>query len=109
MLETLFGNETAAKILLYLANYGEGSIAAIGKSFGMHKNRVYTQLLRLESGGILVGRTSGNQRIFSFNPRFILRKELVSFLQKWLNSLPREEFDQFFAERRRPRRTGKDG
>ena len=108
MLHALFGNETAAKILLYVENYDEGTPSGIARTFGMNKNRIYTQLLRLEAEGILVAKKSENLRIFSFNPRMPFKTELKSLLRKSLNLMPEKEFDRFFTQRRRPRRTGKE-
>ena len=108
MINALFGNETSAKILLYLENYAEGTPSGIARTFDMNKNRIYTQLLRLESEGILVARKSENLRIFSFNPRLAFKLELKALLRKCLDLMPEKEFDRFFADRRRPRRTGKE-
>jgi DNA-binding transcriptional ArsR family regulator len=103
----LFGNKTSALILLYLQNYGEGNIAGIARAFSMNKNRVYSQLLKLEKNGLLVARSMGNQRIFSINPRFVAKDELARLLEKLLRTLDDSDFDKYFAERRRPRRTKK--
>lgn len=106
-LSALFGNKTCALILLYLQNYEEGTIAGIAKTLEMNKNRVYVQLLKLEEAGILVARSMGNQRVFSFNPRFFLKQELGRLLAKWLSNLKPDEMSKYFTERRRPRRTKK--
>jgi DNA-binding IclR family transcriptional regulator len=103
----LFGNKTSALILLYLQNYREGSIAGIARAFAMNKNRVYVQLLKLEKAGLLVARSFGNQRVFSINPRFVAKDELAKLLEKLLRTMDEDEFDKYFAERRRPRRTKK--
>lgn len=107
MINELFGNETSAQILLYIQNYGEGTPSGISKSFGMGKMRVYKQLIRLEDAGILVARDVGNQRMFSFNTRMIILEEIKNLLQKYLTTMPDDAFNKTFAERRRPRRTGK--
>lgn len=108
MINALFGNETAAKIFLYLENYDEGTPSGIARTFNMNKNRIYSQLLRLEGEGILVAKKSENLRVFSINPRMSFKKELKLLLRKYLDLMPEKDFDQFFAERRRPRRTGKE-
>ena len=107
MLNTLFGNETVARILLFIESYGEGTTSGIARTFEMNKTRVYQQLLKLEEGGVLVARTQDNLRVFSINPRLLYRAELKSLLRKNLDHLPRTEFDRYFGGRRRPRRTGK--
>jgi DNA-binding MarR family transcriptional regulator len=105
--ETLFGN-VAELCLLYIANYGEGHINGIAKTFGVRPNAVQRQLEKLEAAGILVNRRIGNIKAFSINPRFACRTELMDLLQKALTCLSEEETEQYFRQRRRPRRTGKE-
>lgn len=108
MLRTLFGTETAAKILCYIVTYDRGTPSGIARTFGMSKNRVYTQLLRLESGGILVATSLGNQRLFELNPRCVFKGELSALVEKYISGLPQDEIDAYYAQRTRPRRTGKE-
>jgi DNA-binding MarR family transcriptional regulator len=108
MYETLFGNAVAEKVLLYIANYGEGYINKIAQTYGVSPSQVQKQLVRLEAGGILVSRLTGNLRIFTFNPRLGIRKELITLLEKELELMPKEILQKLYRERRRPRRTGKE-
>ena len=107
MIETLLGNKTAERVLLYIVNYGEGNISGIANTFDMAKSQVRKQLLRLESGGILTGRDLGNLRMFALNPRYPLRTEVERLCEKALNLISEEEKAKFYRQRRRPRRTGK--
>jgi len=107
MLKALFGNATAKKVLLYLANYDEGYATGIARTFDLFPGQVYNQLVRLESGGILVSRSVGKTKLFSFNPRWAFRKPLLEILEGTLESLPPETVQKYYRERRRPRRTGK--
>lgn len=107
MYETLFGNAVAEKVLLYLANYGEGYINKIAQTYEVSPSQVQKQLVRLEAGGILVSQLTGNLRIFTFNPRLGIRKELIALLEKELDLMQKEVLQKFYRERRRPRRTGK--
>ena len=108
MLETLFGNRVAEKTLLYIGNYGEGYINGIAKTFGISPSQVKKQLERLEAGGILVNKMSGNTKMFKFNPRLAYKKELLALLNRSLQLLPKEEVQKYYRQRRRPRKTGKD-
>lgn len=108
MINELFGNETSAKILLYIANYEQGSPSGIAATFDMNKMRVYKQMIRLEDAGIIVGRAMGNQKVFSINPRLLFKDELLKLLKKQLDLLPEAEIDKYYSQRRRPRRTGKE-
>ena len=108
MLEAIFGNATAERVLLYLENYDEGYAQAISDTFdGFTVRMVQVQLARFERGGVLVSETIGRTRLFSWNPRYPFRRELRSLLRKALDSLPESERRKYFTQRRRPRRTGK--
>jgi DNA-binding transcriptional ArsR family regulator len=107
MLETLLGNKTAERVLLYLANYGEGYPRQIAGTHGSAVSVILKQLVRLENGGILVSRTLGRTRVYELNPRWFFYKELRALLEKALAALPPEEVKRHYRERRRPRRSGK--
>lgn len=107
MIESLLGNQTAEKVLLYIVNYGEGHTSGIAATFELPKSQVRKQLMRLEDGGVLVGRSVGNMRMFQINPRCPFKKELEIFLEKILSLVPKAEHEKYYHQRRRPRRTGK--
>jgi predicted ArsR family transcriptional regulator len=107
MADSLFGNAVAEKTLLYIANYGEGHINGVARTFGVSPSQVQKQLVRLEAAGILVNRMVGNARMFTFNPRLAYRKELVGLLEKILSITSKEEQKNYYRQRTRPRRTGK--
>ncbi len=108
MLENLFGNQTAEKVLLYIVNYGEGHTSGIAQTFEISKSQVRKQLIRLENGGILIGRNVGNLRMFQLNSRCPYKKELESLLEKVLSLVPESYNKKYYRQRRRPRRTGKE-
>jgi len=108
MLQALLGNATAEKVLLYLEQYEEGYATAIADTFGnVSLNMVQRQLARFERAGLLVSVLKGRTRLFRWNPRYPFLKEVRALLAKALRSLPRDERSQYFAQRRRPRRSGK--
>lgn len=107
MLEGIFGNPTAEKVLLYLEQYGEGYALAIAEAFDISVSMVQRQLERFERAGLLVSVLKGRTRLFTFNPRYAFRKEVRALLRKGLDVLPAHERKRYFSERRRPRRTGK--
>lgn len=107
MLEALFGSRTAERVLLYLANYGEGYAKQIADTFGITPSMAAKQLEKLEAGGILVARPQGRTRVFTWNPRFPLRRELLPLLERALALLPETDRHAYFRQRRRPRRTAK--
>ena len=107
MLAPLFGNENASRVLLYIANYGDGYAAGIARTFGVPLYAVQRQLLRLEQGGIVASTMVGRTRLYRINPRYPLRKELTALLDRALRYLPEEETKRHYRQRRRPIQPGK--
>jgi DNA-binding transcriptional ArsR family regulator len=107
MLDELFGNRTAERVMLYLANYRHGYARDIAMTFDTSPSMVQKQLLRLERGSILVSRFVGKTRVFEFNPRWYFVNELLALLQKALAAMPEEENRKYYRKRLRPRRIGK--
>ena len=103
----LFGNETAAKVLLYLASMQSGYPTAIAEALDLPVSQVQRQLERLEREGVLASRLLGKTRLYQFNPRCGYLSELRALLDRGAAMLPEEVRRLFIAERRRPRRRGK--
>jgi hypothetical protein len=107
MLEGVFGNKTAEKVLLHIFHYGESYASAIAKDFKTALNPVIQQLNRFEEAGILISKEVGRSRVYAFNPKSPLRKPLLSLLEVAYESIPLSERQKIFEARRRPRRKGK--
>ena len=108
MLEGIFGNASAEKVLLYIEQYGEGYATAIARNFdGLSLHMAQRQLERFERSGVLVSSLRGRTRIYSWNERYPFRQEISALLAKALGALPATERKRYFSERRRPRRAGK--
>jgi DNA-binding transcriptional ArsR family regulator len=107
MIEAIFGNATAAKVMLYLFHYGEAYTTGIAQDMGMARSQVQKQLDRFEASGILVSKLMGKVRIYSFNPKLGVIKKLKELIQVFYDAMPMEEREKLFSERRRPRRRGK--
>mgnify|MGYP006316826811 CR=1 FL=1 len=69
VLPALFGSQSAAQVLLFLQNYGEGHARRIATTFDVPHMAIQRQLRRLEDAGVLVSRKVGNLREFVWNPR----------------------------------------
>ncbi len=106
-LEALFGNRTAASVLLFLENYDSGYASRVAKTFGIPLYAVQKQLQKLEAAGVLVSRMVGRTRVFEFNPRNPMTERLRQFLAGELRALPGDITAEYFRERQRPRRSGK--
>ena len=107
VLDALFGNRTAACVLLFLQCYGEGHAQRIAKTFGFGLNMTQRQLKRLEEQGVLVSRRLGNMRLFSFNERNPTVSNIRKLLEVELAALPEDDQQHFFRERQRPRQSTK--
>ena len=106
-LAALFGSQTAARVLLFIQNYGEGYAGRIASTFDTPYTGVRRQLERMEAEGILVSREIGRTRVFTWNPRSPTVKNLREFLEAELAGLSEDTIRQYFRQRQRPRRTGK--
>ena len=108
MLEGIFGNRTAEKVLLYLERYGEGYARSIAATFDdVSVSMALAQLRRFESSGLLVSRQRGRTLLFSWNPRYGFLGEIRALLRKALGVIPEAERSRYFSDRKRPRRSGK--
>lgn len=107
MLESLFGNSTVEKVLLYLQNYNEGYASEIASTFSISLSVIQKQLTRLEEGGVIVSHQKGRTRIFLWNPRYPFLKELRALLEKAFVFVPDSEIKKYYRKRKRPRRSGK--
>jgi DNA-binding transcriptional ArsR family regulator len=103
----LFGGEAAERVLLFLANYGEGYPREIARTFGLSLSSVQGQLDRFEAAGVVASRLRGRTRLYVFSPRYPFRRELLLLLSRMLEGVGEEERKRFFRQRTRPRRRGK--
>ncbi len=107
-LESLFGGQAAAKVLLFIENYGEGYASWIAKTFEMPVSEVQKQLKKFEEVGVLVSRMVGTSRVYTWNPRDPALDGLRQLLKSTLDyGISRDRLKKYFRQRRRPRRKGK--
>lgn len=107
MLESIFGSRVRELVLLYLEARGQGYAREIANFYNMNLSPVQTQLDRLESGGVLYSTLVGKTRVYAINPRYPLKEELRSLLNKAIAFLPEEKQEELLLVRRRPRRKNK--
>ena len=107
MLEGVFGNKTAEKVLLHIYHYGESHASAIASDFNMSLTPVIQQLNRFEGAGILVSKEVGRSRVYSFNPKSPFKTPVKSLIAIAYESISLSERQKIFKSRRRPRRKGK--
>lgn len=107
MLEGIFGNKTAEKVLLHIFHYGESHASAIANDFDTSLNPILQQLNRFELTGVLVSKEAGRSRVYSFNAKSPLTKPLKQLIEVAYEAIPLSERQLLFQTRRRPRRKGK--
>ena len=107
MIAGFMGGQAAEKVLLYMANYGEGYAQGIANTFQESLSAIQRQLQKFERAGLLVSQLKGRTRLYLWNPRFPLKSELLALLLKALDLLPDAEKKAYFRQRTRPRRAGK--
>ncbi|MBI2340671.1 MAG: winged helix-turn-helix transcriptional regulator [Deltaproteobacteria bacterium] len=94
MLQTLFGNKTAAQILLYLHRQKHGYAAQIARELEISLNMVQKQLARLAKGYILRSAFGGKNRVYQWNPDYPHHTPLRKFLASVKLEKDRETFFQ---------------
>jgi len=107
MLEGLFGNVVVERILFALLVYGDAYALGLARLFDEPVNRFQQQLKRLEDAGIIVSRRVGRTRLYTVNPRYPFRRELMALVEKAFEFVPEEEKEKYYRMRTRPRRAGK--
>jgi DNA-binding transcriptional ArsR family regulator len=107
MLEGIFGNKTAEKVLLHIYHYGESYPSAISQDLKIAHNPVVKQLDRFERAQILTAKVMGRTRVYRFNDRFPLTSPVKELIKRVYESIPLKQREQMFSVRRRPRTRGK--
>ena len=107
MLQPILGSVSAERVLIYLLTREDGYAREIARFFGTEPDSIQKQLVKLETGGVLVGREVGRTVVYEFNPRYAFLSELQKLLEKALSFYPEEEQERLTMGRRRPRRRGK--
>ncbi|MEN0058490.1 MAG: winged helix-turn-helix domain-containing protein, partial [Bdellovibrio sp.] len=101
MLEKIFGNRTAEKVLLHIYHYGESHASGIAQDFDVALNPIIQQLNRFELAGVLISKEAGRTRIYSFNPKSPLTKPVRELIELTYDSIPLAERQSIFQTRRR--------
>ena len=106
-LRSLIGSATRAKILLYLSVYKETYPRELTINLRLPLFGVQTQLKNLMKGGVVSVKKDANRQMFSFNPDYELRKELLSLLKKAMTTLSDRDRALYLKPKLIPRVTRK--
>jgi DNA-binding PadR family transcriptional regulator len=107
MLQPILGSVNSERVLLYILARREGYARQIARFYETGLGPIQKQLDKLEAGGVLVSRSVGRTRLYTFNPRYPFLKELQALLEKALAFYPNAARERLLMNRRRPRRKGK--
>jgi len=107
MLSELIGSVNKERALIYLIARDRGYAREIARFFDAPLDPIQKALDGLERSGVLVSRSVGSTREYEFNPRYPMREELRTLLEKALSLYPKELRDELLITRKRPRRKGK--
>lgn len=94
-------------MLTFIAAREQGYAREITEFWKCSDRPIKRELNRLESDGVLTARSYGRTISYSINPRFFLRRELITLLLKVIDAYPPEWKEKLFFNRRRPRAKGK--
>jgi hypothetical protein len=107
MIEAILGSINCERVLTFLVAREEGYARGIATFYSSSLAPIQKQLDKLEAGGVLVSRSAGRTRLYTFNPRYPLLAELSKLLEKSITFYDEELQQRLLLNRRRPRRRGK--
>jgi len=107
MLRPILGSENGERVLFFLLARKEGYPTEIARFFEVDLYAIQRQLDKFERGALLVSRTAGRTRLYTFNPRYPFLLELTALLEKAFSFYPEPTRQKLMLNRRRPRRRGK--
>ena len=107
MLEAVVGSTNAERVLLFMAAREQGYAAEIARTYGVGASMIQKQLDRMERDGLLVNQPVGRTRMYFFNPRFTLTKEVKALALAALDKYPAEFQEKLTMVRKRPRKARK--
>lgn len=108
MLETIFGSQNAQLIMLLLYQYEEVYAYQIARDLKVGLRGVQEQLEKFENANLLVSRTVGRTRLYSFNEQSSFVKPLKDLIAVEYKKLSAADRKRIFTYRMRPRRAGKE-
>ncbi|MFA6237416.1 MAG: hypothetical protein WC635_08835 [Bacteriovorax sp.] len=89
MLEGLFGNKSAEKVMFSIFLHGELHASAIAQIHKTALDPIKKQLERFEESGFLISRTVGRSKLYKFNEQNPMIKPLKQLLLIAKKNTPR--------------------
>ncbi len=105
---SILGSLSRERVLTFIAAREEGYASEIVKFWDCPDRPIKRELNELEISGVLLAKSYGKTIVYSFNPRYYLRKELKALLLKIVNAYPPDIKEGLLFNRRRERAKGKE-
>ncbi|MDF2577883.1 MAG: hypothetical protein K0S74_1367 [Chlamydiales bacterium] len=97
MIESLFGNKSVAKILIFLFVNGKCYGTQLHRLLNTSLTPIQKALHRLEKGGIILNYLEGKTKVYQFNPAYPFIEELELLLKKVYTLLPSHEKKDYYV------------
>ena len=97
MLRSIFGSDSRERILIFLVSNQEGYASEIARISDLDLFAIQKQLEQFEADGLLQSRPVGRMRVYSFNSKYPLLKELKNLVEKALANQSSFESEQASA------------
>jgi len=107
MLESILGSQSKEQVLLFIIARESGYAQQIAEYFECSVTPIKNQLDSLEQGGVLCCEVIGKSKIFSINPRYPFKTELIALVSKVMTYMKDDDRNKLLYSRKRPRRSGK--
>lgn len=98
MLETLFGNKSVQRTLIFLFVNGKCYGTQLSRSLKTALTPLQKTLIRLEKGGLITSYYEGKTRVYQFNSAYPLLSELEQLLKKAYTLLPANEKKEYYVD-----------
>lgn len=85
MLELLFGSKSSGQVLAFLVLHADGYPSEIARASGLGLFAVQKQLAKYQEAGLVVSRTVGRKRVYSFSPGYPLLHPLKRLIRTALS------------------------
>ncbi len=84
-MELLFGSKSSEQVLAFLVLHDTGYPSEIARTSGLGLFAVQKQLAKYQEAGLVVSRTVGRKRVYSFNPGYPLLNPLKRLIRTGLS------------------------
>jgi len=101
-----FGGKTRTRVLMALGLLGSSFPRELSRLLAAPVSAISRALYGLERDALVAGRLVGRTRVFTLNPAYFAKRELLAYLER-LADADGELRTQVESLRRRPRRSGK--